>query len=57
MIGDDRRVRRRADSLCEYCHSPEKISTKRFTIDHRLPQSLGGGDEFENKRSWIVLKF
>jgi hypothetical protein len=42
------RVRRRADGLCEYCHSPEKISTTRFTIDHRLPRSLGGGDEFEN---------
>lgn len=42
------RVRRRADSLCEYCHSPEKISTTRFTIDHRLPRSLGGGDELEN---------
>jgi 5-methylcytosine-specific restriction endonuclease McrA len=42
------RVRRRADSLCEYCHSPEKISTTRFTIEHRLLRSLGGGHEFEN---------
>ncbi|MFW5778965.1 MAG: HNH endonuclease [Coleofasciculus sp.] len=27
-------VRQRANYLCEYCHSPEEISTSRFTIDH-----------------------
>ncbi len=43
-----KRVRRRADSLCEYCHSPEKISTTRFTIEHCLPHSLGGSDDFNN---------
>jgi 5-methylcytosine-specific restriction endonuclease McrA len=42
------RVRRRADSLCEYCHSPERISSTRFTIEHRLPRSLGGNDDFDN---------
>jgi 5-methylcytosine-specific restriction endonuclease McrA len=36
------RVRQRANGLCEYCHSPEKISTSRFTIDHIYPRSLGG---------------
>jgi 5-methylcytosine-specific restriction endonuclease McrA len=42
------RVRKRADGRCEYCHSPEKISSTRFTIDHVQPRSLGGSDEFEN---------
>jgi 5-methylcytosine-specific restriction endonuclease McrA len=30
-------VRNRANYLCEYCHSPEKISASRFTIDHLHP--------------------
>lgn len=42
------RVRQRADSLCEYCHSPEKISATRFTVDHVQPRSLGGSDDLEN---------
>ncbi len=42
------RVRKRAGSRCEYCHSPEKISSTRFTLDHLYPRSLGGSDEFEN---------
>jgi 5-methylcytosine-specific restriction endonuclease McrA len=41
-------VRKRANYLCEYCHSPEKISTSRFTIDHIQPRSLGGLDEPDN---------
>jgi hypothetical protein len=41
-------VRRRASYLCEYCHSPEKISTSRFTIEHLHPRSLGGSDDLEN---------
>lgn len=43
-----RRVRRRAQDRCEYCHSPERISTSRFTIDHTNPRSLGGSDDLEN---------
>lgn len=42
------RVRKRANALCEYCHSPERISATRFTIDHVQPQSLGGSDDFAN---------
>jgi hypothetical protein len=42
------RVRKRANALCEYCHSPEKISSTRFTLDHLQPRSLGGSDSFEN---------
>ena len=42
-------VRERAKYLCEYCHSPERSSSDMFTIDHLLPQSLGGSDDPENQ--------
>lgn len=41
-------VRERANGLCEYCHSPERICTTRFTIDHILPRSLNGSDRLDN---------
>lgn len=41
-------VRKRANFLCEYCHSPERLSANRFTIDHLMPTSLGGSDEWIN---------
>lgn len=41
-------VRQRANFLCEYCHSPEFLSTAPLTIDHLTPQSLGGADNIEN---------
>lgn len=41
-------VRKRAKHLCEYCHSPERSSSDVFTIDHLVPQSLGGSDDPEN---------
>lgn len=41
-------VRQRARCLCEYCHSPEYLSPDRFTIDHILPQSVGGLDDEDN---------
>ncbi|MEH2088809.1 HNH endonuclease [Nostoc sp.] len=41
-------VRKRANYLCEYCHSPERISTTRFTVDHFIPKSIGGADEINN---------
>jgi HNH endonuclease len=37
------RIRQRANFLCEYCHSSEEASTSLFTLDHLIPQSLGGG--------------
>ncbi len=43
-----RAVRERARYLCEYCHSSERLSASRFTIDHVTPRSLGGSDEPEN---------
>lgn len=41
-------VRGRADYRCEYCHSPERLSANRFTIDHVIPKSLGGLDGLDN---------
>jgi hypothetical protein len=42
------RIRQRASYLCEYCHSSEEASTSLFTLDHLMPQSLGGTDEQDN---------
>jgi hypothetical protein len=41
-------VRQRANYRCEYCHSPEKICTTRFTLEHIVPKSLGGSDAPDN---------
>ncbi len=41
-------VRERAKFLGEYCHSPEWSSADLFTLEHLLPQSLGGSDELDN---------
>ena len=41
-------VRQRANFRCEYCHYPEFLSTSPLTIDHIMPQSLGGSDEVDN---------
>lgn len=41
-------IRQRADCLCEYCHSSERLSANRFTIDHLIPRSIGGSDELDN---------
>jgi hypothetical protein len=41
-------VRQRANYLCEYCHSSERVSPSRFTMEHITPQSLGGPDHTDN---------
>ena len=41
-------VQERAKYLCEYCHSSEEASAAQFTIDHIVPQSLGGSDSPDN---------
>lgn len=41
-------IRERAEYLCEYCHSSERLSASRFTVDHVIPKSLGGSDEIDN---------
>lgn len=48
MTIDRELIRSRANYLCEYCHSPEQISATRFTVDHIVPQSLGGSDDLNN---------
>ncbi|WP_146141095.1 HNH endonuclease [Stenomitos frigidus] len=32
-------IRERASYLCEYCHSPERLSANRFTVDHIIIHS------------------
>ncbi|MBE9176237.1 HNH endonuclease [Synechocystis salina LEGE 06155] len=41
-------IREQARYICEYCHSPERLSANRFTFDHVIPKSLGGSEEFDN---------
>lgn len=41
-------VRERAQCRCEYCHADERWQFIRFTIDHILPQSVGGSDDIDN---------
>ncbi|MEG3437496.1 HNH endonuclease [Pannus brasiliensis CCIBt3594] len=43
-----RAIRERANYVCEYCHSPERLSANRFTFDHIIPRSLGGSDHSDN---------
>jgi len=42
------KVRRRANFLCEYCHTDERWQLVQFTIDHIIPISEGGIGELEN---------
>ncbi len=37
-----------ADFRCEYCKSPERFAPQTFSLDHILPVSKGGSDEFDN---------
>lgn len=41
-------VRERARRRYEYCHADERWQFIRFTIDHVVPQSVGGPDDAEN---------
>ena len=41
-------VRERAQRRCEYCHADERWQFVRFTLDHVLPQSVGGSDDADN---------
>ncbi len=42
------RVMQRALHCCEYCKSQDKFSPNAFTVDHIVPKSFGGTDDFDN---------
>ena len=42
------RVMLRAYHCCEYCKSQDKYSPNLFTIDHLVPQNMGGDDVESN---------
>jgi hypothetical protein len=41
-------VSARADHRCEYCLTSRRVIGMPLVIDHIVPRSLGGGDEYEN---------
>ncbi|HRQ15220.1 MAG TPA: HNH endonuclease signature motif containing protein [Promineifilum sp.] len=41
-------VARRAEHRCSYCRSREEIVGAAFTVDHIVPQALGGRDDIDN---------
>lgn len=43
-----REIARRAGHACSYCRSQEAVAGATFTIDHIIPQSLGGSDAPDN---------
>lgn len=43
-----RRVRLRARGLCEYCLSSEELTGQDFTVDHIVPEALGGSTDLSN---------
>jgi hypothetical protein len=38
----------RANGCCEYCKSPSNFSSELFSVEHIVPRSLNGSDDFEN---------
>lgn len=43
-----REVARRAGYSCSYCRTREEIAGAAFTVDHIIPQALGGRDDLDN---------
>jgi hypothetical protein len=43
-----RRVRLRAQNLCEYCRTLMDFTGHEFTIDHIIPEAKGGLSDFAN---------
>jgi hypothetical protein len=41
-------VRQRANRLCEYCHASEQWQYVEFTIEHIIPLTKNGTDDFDN---------
>jgi HNH endonuclease len=47
-VGLRQQVIDRAFGCCEYCVSQEKFSPDPFSVEHTIPRSKGGSNEFEN---------
>ena len=45
---DRREVARRGRYRCAYCQSQEQLVGAIFTIDHIIPQALGGNNDLDN---------
>lgn len=43
-----REVERRARGRCEYCQSPAKYATQRFSLEHIMPRSQSGMTSLDN---------
>ena len=43
-----KRIKERAQYLCEYCLSPERFCASYYEGDHITPPSAGGTDDYEN---------
>lgn len=43
-----RQVQQRARNLCEYCRTLLALTGHDFTVDHILPEALGGATELIN---------
>jgi hypothetical protein len=43
-----RRVRQRAQNLCEYCRTLMDLTGHEFTLDHIVPEAYGGTGQFDN---------
>jgi 5-methylcytosine-specific restriction endonuclease McrA len=41
-------IRRRANALCEYCHTAEQWQYVPFTVDHIVPLAQGGSNRLDN---------
>ena len=44
----DRRVRKRANDRCEYCHLSQQWQEATFHVDHVKPRSMGGKTTLSN---------
>jgi len=42
------KVARRAGHRCEYCRAPENICAYTFHLEHIVPRSKGGSNNYEN---------
>jgi HNH endonuclease len=53
-VSEVRAVIERAESVCEYCRSPESFSMTPFAVEHVIPRSRGGKTYLDNV-AWSCL--